>query len=235
MAKQKPEMQSDKLAKAKPGPPTQRFLDIAEIREDTVIMKDGTLRAVVMVSSINFALKSVDEQQATVQSYMQFLNGLEYPIQIVIQSRKMNIDSYVLALNEQEKQMENELLKAQVRDYRSFVTELVELGEIMQKRFYVVVPYDPVSDKRRGFFAQLGSALSPAKIVKLNAKKFADRKHALTQRVGIIQGGLTGMGLQSVVLDTQGLIELYYTAYNPELFDNQKLEDVKQLRVEEGF
>lgn len=234
MAK-KQEMQSKKLAKPKPGPPTQRYLDIAEIRENTVIMKDGTLRAVIMVSSINFALKSIDEQQATVQSYMQFLNGLEHPIQIVIQSRKMNIDSYILALNEQEKQMSNELLRAQIRDYRSFISELVDLGEIMQKRFYVVVPYDPVTDKRRGFFSQLGAVLSPAAVVKLNEKKFMDRKRTLDQRVSIIQGGLNSMGLQSVVLDTQGLIELYYTAYNPEVFDTQHMEDVNQLRVEQGF
>src|SRR5688572_23850492 len=126
---QSQEMQSKKLNKAKPGPPTQRFLDIAEIREDVVILKDGTLRSVLMASSINFALKSQDEQQATIQSYMQFLNGLEYPIQLVIQSRRMNIDRYIESLVEQEQKISNELLKSQIRDYRAFVADLVELGE----------------------------------------------------------------------------------------------------------
>ena len=135
MPKKQEEMQSKKLAKAKPGPPTQRFLDIAEIREDVVVLKDGTLRGVFMVSSINFALKSEDEQQATVQSYMQFLNGLEYPIQVVVQSRKMNIDAYMEALKEQERTIKNDLLRTQIIDYRGFVNELVELGEIMQKKF----------------------------------------------------------------------------------------------------
>lgn len=235
MAAKKQDMQSSKIAKSKSGPPTQRFLDIAEIREDSVVLKDGTLRAVIMVSSINFALKSIDEQQATVQSYMQFLNGLEHPIQVVIQSRKMNIDNYLFALSEQEKTISNELLRAQIRDYQSFIKELVDLGEIMQKRFYVIVPYDPVSDKRRGFFAQLSDALSPATIVKLNEKKFKERRDALMQRVNLIQNGLNGMNLQSVLLDTQGLIELYYTVYNPEVFDTQKLTELGKLRVEEGF
>lgn len=228
-------MQSKKIAKPKPGPPTQRYLDIAEIREDVVVLKDGTLRAVVMVASINFALKSQDEQQATVQSYMQFLNGLEYPIQVVVQSRKMNIDGYMASLKKREGEMDNELLKAQIRDYRAFVNDLVELGEIMQKRFYIVIPYDPVTDKKRGFFARLSNSIVPAATVKLNEEKFKKRKQALMQRIAIIQGGLTGMGLQSVVLDTQSLIELYYTVYNPDVYDTQKLADVTKLRVEEGF
>ncbi len=233
--KKKKEMQSKKLAKSKVGPPTQRFLDIAEIREDAVVLKDGTLRAVIMVSSVNFALKSVDEQQAMIQSYMQFLNGLEYPIQIVIQSRKMNIDSYIQSLNEQEAKMTNELLRAQIKDYRSFINELVDLGEIMQKRFFVVVPFDAATDKKIGFMTRLSEAIMPASVVKLSEKKFQDRRKSLMQRVSIVQGGLTGMGLKNAILDTQGLIELYYTVYNPHTFDRQKLNDVSELRIEEGF
>src|SRR5689334_13861510 len=100
-------MYSRKLAGPKPGVPTQKFLDIAEIRDDTVIMKDGTLRAVLLVSSINFSLKSVDEQNAIVQAYMQFLNGIDFPIQIIIQSRKMNIDNYLRQLADNEKNLAN--------------------------------------------------------------------------------------------------------------------------------
>ncbi len=235
MAEKNIEMQSKKLAKAKPGQPTNKFLDIAEIREDCVVLKDGTLRSVIMCSSINFALKSVDEQQATIQAYMQFLNGLEYSVQVVIQSRKMNIDGYIAALNEREKTIENDLLKAQIRDYRSFITELVELGEIMQKRFYLVVPYDPTSDKQRSFFTKLSEAIYPASVVKLSEAKFKERREALQQRVSIMLGGLTSMGLQGIVLDTQSLIELYYTVYNPDVYDTQKMGDVRELRVESGF
>lgn len=225
----------EKIAKSKPGPPTQRFLDIAEIREDVVVLKDGTLRAVVMVSSINFALKSQDEQQAMIQSYMQFLNSIEFPLQIVVQSRKMNIDGYIQALNEQEEQISNELLKAQISDYRSFISDLVDLGEIMQKRFYCVVPYDPVTDKRRNFWTKFADAISPASVVKLKKKEFNDRKYQLIQRAELIRTGLAGMGLESVMLDTQGLIELYYGVYNPEVYDTQKLGDVSKLQIDKGF
>lgn len=223
------------IKKPKPGAPTQRFLDIAEIRENAVVLKDGTLRAVLMVSSINFALKSRDEQQAMIQSYVQFLNSVEYPIQIVIQSRRMNIEKYMNSMKEQEATIQNELLKNQIRDYMNFVQELVELGDIMQKRFYVVLPYDPVEDKKTGFMAKVAEALSPASVVKLSEKKFKKRKYSLDQRVSLIQAGLNGMGLESVQLDTQGLIELYYNTYNPEIYDTQKMTDITKLQLESGF
>ena len=146
---------------SKPGMPTQRFIDIAEIKGDVVVMKDGTLRAVVIVSSINFALKSTDEQEAIISSYMQLLNSLDHPLQVVIQSRRMNIEKYLDALKEQEKKQQNELLKAQIIDYREFINQLVELGDIMSKRFFVVIPFDPLSDKQKGFFARFKEALSP--------------------------------------------------------------------------
>ncbi len=219
------------------GEPTQRYLDIAEIREDAVVMKDGTLRAVLMVSSINFALKSEDEQQAIIQGYMQFLNGLDHPLQIVIQSRKMNVDGYLLALRHQEETIHNELLKTQIRDYTSFIHELVDLGQIMQKRFFVVVPYDPSegNEKGKGFMTKLSTAFSPAKIIKLNEKHFSERRYSLMRRASTIAGGLSSMGLQAVLLDTQGLIELYYSSYNPDVYDAEQLVDMGKLRVETHF
>ncbi len=223
------------IVKPKPGPATQQYLDIAEIKDDVVVLKDGTLRAVVMVSSINFALKSQDEQQAMIQSYMQFLNGIEFPLQVVIQSRKMNIDAYLEALQEQQEQITNELLKAQIADYRSFIKDLVDLGEIMQKRFYVVVPYDPVTDKRRNFFSRLTTVLSPVSIVRLKKKEFEERKYQLIQRTEMIRTGLAGMGLESATLDTQSLIELYYAVYNPEVYDVQKVGDVGKIQLESRF
>lgn len=224
-------------AAKKPGQPTQRYLDIAEIREDAVVMKDGTLRAVVMVSSINFALKSEDEQQAIIQGYMQFLNGLEHPLQVVVQSRKMNVDGYLATLRQQEETIHNELLKTQIRDYTSFIKELVDLGQIMQKRFFVVVPYDPAegNEKGKGFISKLSSAFSPAKIIKLNEKRFQERRYSLMQRVSTVAGGMTSMGLQVALLDTQGLIELYYSSYNPDVYDAEKLVDIGKLRVETHF
>lgn len=228
-------MQSKKLAGKKPGVPSQKYLDIAEIREDIVIMKDGTLRSVLLVSSINFSLKSVDEQNAIVQSYMQFLNSIDFPIQVVIQSRRMNIDNYMNQLVEREKQIENDLLKRQIRDYRDFVKQLVQLGEIMQKRFYVVVPLNPATDQggtQKNFFQRLGEILSPTVATKLSETRFQKLKFDLSLRVNQIMQGLQSMSLNAVALDTQSLIELYYTVYNPELFETQRMADLNTLQIE---
>ncbi|HEU0050559.1 MAG TPA: TraC family protein [Patescibacteria group bacterium] len=225
-------MQSKQLSGPKPGVPSQKFLDIAEIREDTVIMKDGTLRAVLLVSSINFALKSVDEQNAIVQAYMAFLNGIDFPIQIVIQSRKMNVDGYVKQLEGRESEINNELLKKQIRDYRDFVKQLVKLGEIMQKRFFVIVPLNPATDKRKNFFQRLAEILSPSLAVHLSEEKFKKQKFDLELRVNQIVSGLSSMSLNAVQLDTQSLIELYYNVYNPELLQTQPLTEVGELQLE---
>ncbi|PJE76816.1 hypothetical protein COV05_02500 [Candidatus Uhrbacteria bacterium CG10_big_fil_rev_8_21_14_0_10_48_16] len=227
-------MQSKKLAKPKPGPSTEKFLDIAEIRDDMVLLKDGTVRSVLLVSSINFALKSVEEQEAIIQAYMTFLNALEYPIQIVIQSRRMNIDGYMARLLEQQRTMENDLLRTQIADYRNFVMELVELGQIMQKMFYVVIPYDPLTNKRKNFFSRFSEAISPAAAARLSRKQLEDRIEQLARRTEIAQGQLNSMGLASARLDTQGLVEMYYNVYNPDLFEGEKLSDVAQVQFEEA-
>ena len=222
-----------KLAKSKPGPATEKYLDIAEIRDDLVLLKDGTVRAVLLVSSINFALKSGEEQEAIIQAYMTFLNSLEYPVQIVIQSRRMNIDAYMARLREQERKIENDLLRAQIADYRAFVTELVELGQIMQKLFYVVLPYDPLTNKKKNFWTRLSESLSPAAAAKLSKKQLTERVEQLGRRVEILQGQLNSMGLSSARLDTQSLIELYYNVYNPDLQETEKLNDITQVQSED--
>ncbi|MFH0928425.1 MAG: hypothetical protein V1821_03050 [bacterium] len=224
------EMQSSRTAK--PGPKTSQYLDIAEIRDDTVVMKDGTLRAVLLTSSINFALKSEEEQAAIIQAYMSFLNTMEYPIQIVIQSRRMNIDNYLDRLQATKDTQTNELLKAQISDYVSFIKELVQYGDIMSKKFYVVVSYNPLSDKRKGFFERVREVFTPASSIRLQDKVFIERKGILMSRVGHVQTGLGSMSVQGVVLDTQSLIELYYNAYNPETSETQKLGALELIQAE---
>lgn len=226
-------MQSKKLAGAKPQISTQQFLDIAEIREDVVVMKDGTMRAILLVSSINFSLKSEDEQEAIIQGYISFLNSLESPVQILIQSRKLDIDDYLNRLKEQEKTQTNDLLRNQSADYRQFVKELVELGEIMQKKFFVIVPYNPASSKRKGFFARMSEVLSPLVSARLREEQFRQRKKDLMIKVDNVRASLNSMSLISAMLDTQSLIELYYTAYNPQSMQSQKLEKVGNLQIEQ--
>ena len=225
-------MQSKKLAGPKPGVPSQRYLDIAEIKEDVIVMKDGTLRAVLLVSSINFALKSVDEQNAIVQAYMQFLNAIDFPIQIVIQSRRMNIDDYMRKLQEAEKTQTNELLRRQIADYRDYVKQLVDLGDIMQKKFFVVVPLDPTTNKQKGFFERLSEILTPSVAIRLSDTIFKKNKESLMLRVNTVVSGLSSMSLNAAMLDTQSLIELFYTVYNPELFENERLVSTNKVQIE---
>ncbi|OGF30622.1 hypothetical protein A2533_03820 [Candidatus Falkowbacteria bacterium RIFOXYD2_FULL_35_9] len=226
-------MQSKTLAKNKITQSTQLFLDIAEIKNDTVIMKDGTLRAVMMVSSLNFALKSEDEQEAVVSTYVRFLNFLDFPIQIVIQSRKLDISNYVAKLKTQESEIGNELLRRQMVNYQAYIQELVDLGDIMNKSFFVVVPYTPFEDKSRGFWSRLGSLFTPGQVIKLNQKKFDKYSYSLNQRVEHVKTHIGEMGLEVGRLDTQSLIELYYNVYNPEVSVKQKIQQVDKLRLEE--
>ena len=225
-------MRSPKLAGKKRLAATQHFLDIAEIKDDCVVLKDGTLRSVLLVSSINFALKAEEEQNAIIAAYISFLNFLEYPIQIVIQSRLLDIDGYLERLKKIEKGQTNELLRMQTSDYRQYVSELVQLGDIMTKRFYVTVPYNPMSDEQRSWFRRFFDLFSAAKEVKLKQDQFLKRKHGLFQRVEHILTGLNGMSLKAVVLDTQSLIELFYNTYNPETYNKEKMVAVDQLRLE---
>ena len=227
-----PEMQSAKLAKGKPGPSTVRFLDISEIRDDVVVLKDGTVRAVLSVSSVNFILKGETEQEAIIEAYVGFLNILDHPLQVMIQSRKFNIEPYLNELNAREKEIGNELLRAQLRDYRSFVAQLVLSGEAMSKKFFVVVPYDPVTEKKKNFFSRMGEILSPAAAIKLKEKQFTERQDGLMPRGTNVVGGLSAIGLKVQMLDTQTLIQLYYSFYNPIASETQKLPDVNEVRIE---
>jgi hypothetical protein len=225
-------MQSKKLAGNKPDAKTQHYLDIAEIRNDTVILKDGTLRKVLLVSSINFALKSEDEQQAIISSYMGFMNSFTFPVQIVIQSRKLNIAPYIEKLKRKEEEQLNDLLRMQIADYRRYIGELVDLGDIMTKSFYIVLPYSPLSDTQKSFWDRVQEVISPTSLIKLKDDTFKEYTRVLNQRVEHIMMGLSSMGLQAAVLDTQSLIELYYNMYNPQVSQHQKMTDISKLRLD---
>jgi hypothetical protein len=224
---------TNKLVRGKIGVSTQQYLDIAEIKDDVVVMRDGTLRAILLVSSINFALKSEEEQEAIVSSYVGFLNNIGFPVQIVIQSRKLNIEAYLEELKQKEKEQMNELLKIQTHEYIEYIKELVSMGDIMSKSFYVVIPYNPMSDKHKGFFSSVQEVFKPATLVRMKGKRFDRHKVELSRRVDSIASGLASAGLKTVQLDTQGLIELYYNTYNPVTSENEKLTAMKNLRITE--
>jgi len=211
---------------------TKQLVEVADIRDNVVFLKNGSLRAVIEVSATNFELKSEAEQTAILQNFQNFLNSIDFPLQIVIQSRKLNIDGYLEKLKVIEKQQTNELLRVQIADYLDYIKELISLGEIMTKRFYLIAPYNPQSDKRRNFFQRLLSILAAAGTVKLSRDEFERYAEALGKRMEFLISGLASTGLTAVRLDTQGLIELYYNSYNPELGEQQPLASLEKIQVE---
>lgn len=211
---------------------TQRYLDILEIKDNVVVLKDGSVRAVILVSSVNFDLKSDEEQAAVISSYVQFLNSIDFPLQIVVQSRKLNIDNYLEKLKGIEKQQTNELLRQQTVEYRQYIQELVKIGDIMSKRFYVIIPYSDTSGRPKKFFARVVDSFSPTNIIHLKQKKFEEFRSELFKRVEYAMDGLASAGLKSAVLDTQSLIELYYNTYNPETESQEHLVEVGKLQVD---
>lgn len=226
-------MPKKKKTKKPSRPSTQAHLPIAEIKDGVAVLKDGTLRKVLITSSINFSLKSEDEQNALVVAYVSFMNTLDFPLQIVVQSRKLQIQPYLDDLQKKSAEQANELLRVQIADYRAFVGELVEIGQIMTKRFYVVVPYDPGSNKKKSFWARLKEIFKPALTIRLKDERFQKRKEELETRVRLVEGGLRAMGLEVVELDTQALIELYYSTYNPDTAFSETLGKVEEIQVEE--
>lgn len=226
-------MKSKQLQGKKPTISTQRYLDIAEIRDDMVVLKDGTVRAILMVSSVNFDLKSEEEQNAMVGSYVNFLNSLQFPLQIVVQSRSLNIDEYIQRLIVTEREHSNELLRMQTADYRNFIEDLVHLEKIMSKKFFIIVPYAPGQDNKLKFSDRLVALFSTARAVSLSRDRFDKYQRELNKRTIFIYSGVTSMGLQARRLNTQALIELYYNSYNPNLSQNQQLSDINNLSIDE--
>lgn len=227
----------DKKKKRKKAkrPSTQAHLPIAEIKDGVVVLKDGTLRSTLLVSSLNFALKSEDEQNAIISSYVGFLNSIDFPLQIVVQSRRLQIKPYLEELKKKESEQRNELLRVQIADYRAFIAELVEIGQIMTKKYYVVVPFDPLSNKKKSFWSRMKEVIKPMVGVRLKDERFRKRKADLDSRVRQVSGGLSSIGLSAIPLDTQALIELYYSTYNPDISYAETLGDVNHLRVEAGI
>ncbi len=205
---------------------TQSFLRISEIREDVIVMEDGTLRAVLAVSSTNFDLKNVDEQNALIGSYQRFLNSLEFPIQILMQSRRMEIADYSAKLKILADKQTNELLRIQTTEYIEFVNRLVETANIMNKNFYVIVPLEfSIAPTPKGIFTRLFKN-AQAIDIKEKIENLEKQKVTLDERVGSVVSNLSGVGLRVLRLTTEQLIELMYNSYN---FDAAPTVDASQL------
>lgn len=200
--------------------PAQQFLAIDSIRDGTVVLKDGGVRAVLMCSSLNFALKSGDEQDAIIFQYQNFLNALDFPVQFVIHSRRLNIEPYLEALAERQKEEESGLLKTQIAEYGEFIRTFVDATNIMAKSFFVVVPFTPTAlEGGRGIGALLSALGLGAKTGAADERAFEEYRRQLLQRVDTVLEGLQRFGIRAAPLNTEELIELFYGLYNPTEFE----------------
>ncbi|MEK7227522.1 MAG: hypothetical protein AAB641_01360 [Patescibacteria group bacterium] len=195
---------------------TQEFVPIKEVRDGIVILKDGGMRSILLCSSLNFSLKSEDERNAILLQFQDFLNSLDFSIEILVQSRKLDIRPYLALLEERESKQENNLLKIQVREYIEFIKNFTENTNIMTKHFFIVVPYSPavLTAGSVGEFASRFGLGPKAKVVRGNAN-FDENRSQLEERLSVVEQGLVRSGIRVVRLGTEEVIELFYKAFNP--------------------
>jgi hypothetical protein len=228
-----------KAAQANPNS-TQNMLQIAEIRDGIVIMSDGSYRSVVMVKSINFDLMSPQEQEAVEYSYQGFLNSLYFPIQIFIRSEKVDLQPYIEKLDKIRTEHDNMLLALLMEDYIGYIDSLSRQTNIMDKRFYVVVPFFPNTEvqkaftQSKNFFSGLTSLFTNNKNahVVINEADLEHAKEELRNRVQSVLSGLLQCNIQGLPLDTQELIELFYDTYNPDTATRQELKNFNEMTAD---
>lgn len=218
---------------------TQNTLQIAEIRDGVVIMNDGTYRSVIMVKSINFDLMSQSEQEAVEYAYQGFLNSLYFPVQIFLRSQKVDIGPYIDRLDKIRTEHDNMLLALLMEDYIGYIDILARSTNIMDKKFYIVVPYasTPSAEKslesNRSFIAGFVELFNKKEMhVVINEKELEKAKTELRNRVQAVMAGLQQCGVKSLPLDTEELIELYYDTYNPDTATRQHIKNFDELTVD---
>lgn len=207
---------------------TQEFLAFGEIHDGIIITKTGELRVILMASSINFSLKSEQEQTAIIYAYQSFLNSLTFPVQILMQSRQLDLSKYLAKLKDTATKQTNELLRNQTTDYHDYIERLIKVANIMDKKFYVVISYMPPTTTamvKPGLFSKQKESNS----VKITPEQFDGYKQELSQRVQVIQSGLGSIGVRTAELNTQQIVELLYGIYNPEEAAKEKLINFNHL------
>ena len=216
---------------------TQNALQIAEVRDGIVIMNDGSFRSVLMVKSINFDLMSPQEREAVEFSYQGFLNSLYFPVQIMVRSQKVDLGPYIQKLVKIRGEHDNMLLALLMEDYITYMDQLSQQTNIMDKKFYIVIPFFPVADvqktltESKKLVSGIGALFSKKQEqqILINEADLAAAKDELRNRVQAVLGGLMQCGVQGLPLDTQELIELYYDAYNPDTATRQELKNFNEL------
>jgi type IV secretory pathway VirB4 component len=201
------------------APSTTDLVQLETVRDGVIILKDGSLRAVVQINAINFELRSSDEQVAIIQQFQAFLNSVDFPLQIIVHSRKFDISTYLATIQNAATQLTNELLKVQAQEYMRFVGELSDLANIMSKNFYIALSFSvlPTSDAQGGVLSGIKS-LFKKKTPQPGGpttEQLAGYRAQLQQRADIVIGGLSGMGLQGHLMEHDELVALFSGLYNP--------------------
>jgi len=194
---------------------TQDFVPIKEIRDGVVILKDGSIRSILLASSLNFALKSADEQQAILMQFQDFLNALDFSVQIFIQSRRLDIRPYIAFLEQRYKEQTTDLMKLQTREYIEFIKNFTESVSIMTKSFFLVVPYMPPVMGGGSGINILSKKKSAATKTLDAAAQFEENRSQLDQRVSVVEQGLVRCGIRIIKLGSEEMVELYYKLFNP--------------------
>ncbi len=193
---------------------SQDFVPIKEIRDSVVVLKDDSLRGIILTSSVNFALKSADEQNAIIYQFQNFLNSINFSIQIFVESRRLDIRPYIALLENVERDQQNELLQVQTKEYIEFIKSFTESVNIMTKSFFIVIPYIPAIIKTRK--STLSSLLGrKEQASRERSETFEENRTQLLQRMEVVMSGLTRMGVRAIPLGTEEIVELYYKLFNP--------------------
>lgn len=216
---------------------TQRYLQFSEVHDDTLVLKNGGLRAILEIQSVNFNLKSSAEQEALISSYQGFLNALNFPVQIQIRSRKLDIDAYIADLKTRQGKIQNDLLREQMVGYTDFIQRLVEYSDIMEKKFFVIVPLDPIRAQKHSVWTSFLDYIQPEDTVAnimTRKREFKNLKKELDARVNTVKTALENCGLGVTPLKTEQIIQIFYQAYNPDLARTQKFSDAKKMSIGES-
>lgn len=194
----------------------QSFVPIKDIKDGIMFMDDGRIKVALVCSSLNMSLKGEDEQAAIIGQFQGFLNSLDFPVQIHVESRRVDIKPYLLSLEKRQEEIEDDLMKNQIKEYRAFIKTFSEKTNIMNKRFLVVIDYDKTAadaTESGGIMSKLGMGREK----ELGVKEVEEWRTQLEQKISVVAGGLSGLGLQVNMLNTEELIELFYKIYNPSL------------------
>lgn len=207
---------------------TQDNIPLAGIKDGIVLLKDGSYRLILEVGALNYDLKSEEEQNSLIFRYQGFLNSLHFPIQIVMQSKKLDLTPYISKLKKLATEQKNELIKIQTEDYVDFVEKLINLANIMKKTFYVTVAYTPLNVGKGSFIDKILRRNDPSKL-RISEDEFTHHSKELLQRGQTAASGLGSMGLHCRQLVTEEVIELFYGLYNPEIAGKERLTDASNL------